>query len=187
MHASRSGTAAVFLFLSGIPWSPLPAAAETRPMEVGGFIVEQEVVVRGTPEAVFDLFTGDVKPWWDHHFSEDPVELRIEPYPGGRFLERFDHQGNGTEHARVITADRGKLLRFDGPLGFSGHALRMVHTFTFEDAGEGRTRIEVSVHGTGEMEEAWPEAVDRVWHHFLVEAFKPYADAQPTRPRSRRN
>lgn len=177
---------ATFVLIATI-LSVTSGVAGQRDIKVGGFVVEQEVTVKGTPNVVYDTFTGDIKPWWDHTMSEDPVELRIDAFPGGHFYELFDRNGNGAIHATVIYADRGKMLRFDGPLGFNGKGLRMVHTFTFERAGDDRTRITVEVHGTGELEEGWPGAVDQVWHHFLVEAFKPYMDSRPAKPRSRRN
>jgi hypothetical protein len=178
-------TAAFILVLMVFPASMVVAGQ--RGLEVGGFVVEQEVTVKGTPNVVYDTFTGDIKPWWDHTMSEDPVELRIDAFPGGHFYELFDRNGNGAIHATVIYADRGKMLKFEGPLGFNGKGLRMVHTFTFERAGDDRTRIKVEVHGTGELEEGWAGAVEQVWHHFLTEAFKPYMDSRPAKPRSRRN
>ena len=30
------------------------------------------------PEEIYDAFTGDVKPWWDHTFSESPARLYNE-------------------------------------------------------------------------------------------------------------
>ena len=183
----RADILTTILVLAAISLPTSLGLAAQRGIEVGGFVVEQEVTVKGTPNVVYDTFTGDIKPWWDHTMSENPLELRIDAFPGGKFYEIFDHSGNGSIHATVIYADRGKMLRFDGPLGFSGKGLRMVHTFTFERAGDDRTRIKVEVHATGELEEGWPDAVDQVWHHFLVEAFKPYMDSRPAKPRSRRN
>lgn len=162
-------------------------SADTRKIEIGGFAVEQEVTVPVSPVVAFDYFTGDILPWWDHHFSEHPVRLWIEPFPGGRFYELFTHAGDGVVHATVLVADRGKQLRLDGPLGFSGHALHMVHTLDFEPIGDGSTRIKLSVHGAGELQEGWPEAVDQVWRHFLVEQFKPYVETRSSKTRSRRN
>ncbi|HUP00152.1 MAG TPA: hypothetical protein VM737_01310 [Gemmatimonadota bacterium] len=100
----------------------------------------------------------------------------IDSRPGGGFTEIFDESGDGVEHARVITAHRGALLRFEGPLGFSGRALTIVHTLAFEAAGDS-TRLTLTVRGAGELEDGWSEAVDRVWHHFLIERFKPYVES----------
>lgn len=143
---------------------------------VTGFAFELEAHVPGAPEDVFDLFTGDVLPWWDHHFAEKPDRLFIEPKPGGGFFEIFDAAGNGVEHAHVTVAERGKELVFRGPLGFGrmGVHLDFVHRLTFTRKGEG-TSLHLSVHGAGEVQEGWPATVQQVWQHFLIEQFETYA------------
>jgi hypothetical protein len=77
----------------------------------------------------------------------------------------------------VIYAQHGKFLRFDGPLGLSGKALHMVHTYEFTHVGADSTRLKVTVRASGEMEAGWAETVDGVWWHFLVEQFKPYVES----------
>ncbi len=150
-------------------------ALEVRELKVGGFAFERELVVPGAPEKVYDAMTGDVSGWWDHTFSASPERLVLEAKPGGGFYEAFA-PGQGAWHATVIYADRGRVLRFDGPLGLSGKALQMVHTFHFEPVGDS-TRITLEVRAVGELEEGWAEAVENVWRHFLVERFKPYVEA----------
>ena len=170
--------------LAGLVLTPLVAwlptidradAPEVRELSHGAFAFERELVVPGAPDVVYDAMTGDVSGWWDHTFSESPEQLVLEARPGGRFYESFA-PGQGALHATVIYADRGKLLRFDGPLGLSGKALQMVHTFRFEPGGDS-TRITLEVHAAGELEDGWVEAVENVWRHFLVERFKPYVEA----------
>lgn len=150
------------------------ASAEHRALETGAFIAEQSVVLPGTPDVIFDAATGDISGWWDHTFSGAPLKLYIEPEPGGGFYEIFDRSGNGVRHATVIAADRGKLLRFEGPLGLSGHAILMVTTYEFSQAGPDSTRLDVTVRASGEMEPGWASAVDGVWKHFIVDRFADY-------------
>ncbi len=152
---------------------------EPKAFATSGFALEHEVVVPGSPAEVFDLFTGDVRPWWDHHFSENPHKLVIEPRPGGGFVELFDEEGNGALHATVTIAKRGEELVFRGPLGFGrlGVHLDFVHRFVFTADGE-NTKIHLTVHGAGELQPEWPQAVQQVWKHFLDERFKPYVEAQ---------
>ena len=138
------------------------------------FSFNKEVTLPGTPEIIFDAVTGDISDWWDHHMSEHPKELYIEPVPGGGFWEIFDDEGNGVLHARVIYADRGKILRFDGPLGLSGQAIQVVTTYQFEPSGTDSTLFKVSVHAAGEVDEGIPAIVERVWEHFIFEQFVPY-------------
>jgi uncharacterized protein YndB with AHSA1/START domain len=141
------------------------------------FSFDKQVTLPGTPEMIFDAVTGDISGWWDHHMSEHPKKFYIEPFPGGGFYEIFDDEGNGVLHATVIYADRGKLLRFDGPLGLSGKAIQLVTTYQFEPVGTDSTLFKVSVHGAGEVDEGIPAIVERVWEHFIFEQLKPYIES----------
>ena len=153
------------------------ARAEVHEARTGTFVVTQTVTVPGSPEAVYDLATGDLSPWWDHSFSVKPKRFFLEAKPGGGFWELFDDQGNGVKHATVIYADRGKLLRFEGPLGLSGNAITLVTTYAFSPVGTDSTRLDVTAHCAGEFQDTWPAVVDGVWRHFIVERFKPYAES----------
>jgi uncharacterized protein YndB with AHSA1/START domain len=153
------------------------AAAEHRVLATGAFAVEHELVLPGAPETIYDAITGDISEWWDHSFSESPKKFYIEAEPGGGFWEVFDDSGDGVLHATVIFAQRGKLLRFEGPLGLSGKAIQMVHTYEFSHAGTDSTRLIVTVRASGEMEEGLAGKVDEVWWHFLVGRFKPYVES----------
>jgi hypothetical protein len=143
-------------------------------LKYGAFSFIKEVTLPGTPVVIFDAVTGDISGWWDHSVSKDPVEFYIEPIPGGGFWEFFDDDGNGVLHATVIAADRGKLLRFDGPLGLAGAAIHLVTTYTFEPVGIDSTLMKISVHGAGEVEDGTPAIVEKVWQHLIFERFKPY-------------
>lgn len=155
---------------------PVAAHAGVREESATGFMVEHELVIADTPEAVFDAFTGDVSGWWDHHFSEHPKALYIEPKPGGGFFEVFDDAGNGARHAVVIGVEHGEMLRFEGPMGLAGFAINMVHTVTFEQ-DEGGTKLSLVVDAFGRVQDGWARAVDETWHHFLYEQFAPYVAA----------
>jgi uncharacterized protein YndB with AHSA1/START domain len=141
------------------------------------FSFDKQVTLPGTPEMIFDAVTGDISGWWDHSMSEHPKKFYIEPFPGGGFYEIFDDEGNGVLHATVIYADRGKLLRFDGPLGLSGKAIQIVTTYQFEAVGTDSTLFKVSVHAAGEVDEGIPAIVERVWEHFIFDQLKPYIES----------
>lgn len=141
------------------------------------FSFDKQVTLPGTLEIIFDAVTGDISGWWDHHMSENPKELFIEPTPGGGFWEIFDDEGNGVLHARVIYADRRKILRFDGPLGLSGKAIQIVTTYQFEPVGTNSTLFKVSVHAAGEVDEGIPAIVEKVWEHFIFEQLEPYINS----------
>ncbi len=139
-----------------------------------------ETKLSGSPDSVYELLTGDISPWWDHTFSGKPYRLYIEPKPGGGFYEIFDETGDGVRHAVVTAAHRGKLLRMEGPLGLAGHALTLVTTYHLTPVNDS-TLLKVEVHGAGEFKEDWPKVIESVWHHFIIERFQPYWEAQHSR------
>lgn len=141
------------------------------------FSFDMKIVLPGSPEKIYDAITGDISPWWDHSFSEKPYKLFIEAKPGGGFFELFNEQGDGVKHATVIYAERGKMIRFDGPLGLSGTAIQMVTTYEFSKQGADSTLLKLSVNAAGEVAEGIPDIVRSVWNHFLIERFKPYVES----------
>lgn len=157
---------------------------DTKDLKTGAFQVQQELVLPASPEAVFDAVTGDISGWWDHTFSGHPKKLFIEPKPGGGFMEIFDDAGNGALHATVIYADRGKRLRFTGPLGLSGDAVNFVTTLDFLPDPAG-TKLRLTCNVSGQIQDGEDKIVDQVWHHFLSERLKPYIEsgAYKSKPR----
>ncbi|MCT4644483.1 MAG: hypothetical protein N4A74_05795 [Carboxylicivirga sp.] len=132
-----------------------------------------ETILPGTSIKVYDHLTGDISAWWDHTFTNNPSKLYIEAKPGGGFYEIFDESGDGVRHAVVTGAHRGKLLRMEGPLGLAGHALTLVTTYHLSEQNDS-TILKVEVHGSGEFNKEWPEVIENVWNHFIIEQFKPY-------------
>lgn len=146
---------------------------EVKSASAGKFKIEQELILAASPNEVFDAATGDISAWWDHSFSGHPKKLFIEAKPGGGFWEIFNDAGDGVKHATVIYAERGKMLRFEGPLGFSGTAMTMVTTYAL-NADPAGTKFHLTVAATGDVDESTAKIVDQVWHHFLDERLKPY-------------
>jgi hypothetical protein len=64
-----------------------------------------------------------------------------------------------------------------GPLGLAGNAIDMVHTLDFEPI-DGGTRLRLAVQATGAIQAGWPQTVEGVWRHFLVERFRPHMAAR---------
>jgi hypothetical protein len=166
----RSGLIAAMMVLT------LAAQAEVREFAVKGFVISEELTLPVSPDTLFNVMTGDIRGWWDHSFSDSPKALFIEPTPGGGFFELFDDAGNGVKHATVIYAERGKRLRFEGPLGLSGKAVVFVTTWDYE-AAPGGTLLKLTVSMSGQIEEGFEQTIAGVWHHFLVERLKPYVES----------
>ncbi len=144
-----------------------------RSSPTGAFVITRSVTVAASPDSVWNVVTGDIGGWWDHHVSEEPHRFYVEPSVGGCFCEIFDESGDGVRHAVVTFVKRGETLRFEGPLGFMGNALHMVTTYTLEARGDS-TRLSVEIHGAGEVRDGWPEAISGVWRHFLEDRLEPY-------------
>jgi uncharacterized protein YndB with AHSA1/START domain len=155
---------------------PADLRGETKDLKTGAFAVRQELVLPASPEAVYDAATGDISGWWDHSFSAHPKKLYIEAKPGGGFYEIFDDAGNGVLHATVIYADRGRTIRFTGPLGLSGQAVNVVTTYEFLPDPAG-TKMRLTCTVAGQIEDGQDKIVDAVWHHFLFERLKPYIES----------
>lgn len=165
-----------FLLMALLAIAPA-AFAESKPTTWNGFSFEIQVVLPGKPEEIFDAATGDISGWWDHTFSGKPKAFYLEPKVGGAFMEIFDDEGNGARHAEVILCNRPKQIRFEGPLGLSGQAVQMIHTYTFDAVGADSTRMTVAVQGAGAVDGETGGIVEGVWKHFLIERFGPYIEA----------
>jgi len=174
---SRKLMIAVLAFGFGINGLAFAEEDTVETFEPMGFAAKQNVLLPLTPEEAFDVMTGDVLPWWDHHMSEEPVAMVIEPKPGGHFYELFNENGDGVIHATVTYVERGKKLRLEGPLGLAGRALQLVSTIDFAQ-DEGGTLVTVTVTMSGQITEDWAQAVENVWYHFLVEQLKPYVESK---------
>jgi hypothetical protein len=157
------------LILSGL------ALAEPEEFPVKGYSIRLNVVLPVPPDTAFGLMTGDISGWWDHHFSEYSKHLYIEPRPGGGFYEIFDNAAHGVRHAVVTWAEPGKHLRFEGPLGLAGSAITMVTTWDYEPVGD-RTLLNCTVNLSGQINVESARKVEGVWHHFLIEQLKPWAE-----------
>jgi len=171
--STLAGVAAVSLLPAGFLAGRATAPGAITP---GGFEFTLETRVPVPPEEAFDAFTGDVSGWWDHHMSEHPVSLVIDPFPGGHFQETFDAAGNGVIHADVTYAHRGHKLVLRGPLGLHGYAVDGVWVLDFTADGDG-TKVAFTGRVVGQVQEGWDTLVAQVWQHFLVEQYTPWVTA----------
>jgi hypothetical protein len=155
----------------GLGAGGLPGAlAEPSAWTPRGYTFELEVTVPAQAEVAWDAFTGDVSPWWDHHFAKAPKALTIAREPGGSFLEIFDEDGHGAEHARVTHAIRGRMLRLVGPLGLVGEGVDVDATLRFL-GNKDETQVRLTAHVTGKVTDDLAETVEQVWRHFLIDRY----------------
>jgi hypothetical protein len=114
----RAGLAAV---LAALLFAPLPAAAKLIDQTDGGFTSAHSVRVAATPDDVWKMLRSPQK-WWsaDHSWSGDAENLWMDTQAGGCFCEKMpgaENQLGSVQHARIIFAKPGELLRLSGALG----------------------------------------------------------------------
>jgi len=128
-----------------------PSVAEVRETQQNGFTIETTVMADASPAAVYRKLVK-VAGWWDHAhtWSGSAGNLRLWPEAGGCFCEKLAHNGS-VEHARVIFAQPGKMLRLEGALGpLQDMAVSAVLTFSLAPDGSG-TRIKMTYRVAGSL------------------------------------
>ena len=126
-----------------------PVHAEVKETRENGFVIEATVMADATPAAVYRQLVK-VAGWWDpkHTWSGSARNLKLEPKAGGCFCEKLA-DGGSVQHARVIFAQPGKLLRLDGALGpLQDMAVSGVLSFNLAPDGPG-TRINMTYRVAG--------------------------------------
>lgn len=120
--------------------------------------VTQSVEVEAPRERVWELLTdpGELMRWW-------PDAAQLEPRLGGQVVLTF---GAGDV--------RGEVTRWEPPreLGFTWEAsnmpgVRLHVSFTVDDLGDGRSRVDVVHSGFAQAPAETREAVAGGWGHFL--------------------
>lgn len=127
------------------------AMAEVRETAPNAFHVETSISSTAPPAAVYSALTRHIGKWWDsgHTFSGDSRNLTLDKRPGGCFCERLP--GGGVQHARVIYADAGKMLRLEGSLGpLQEMAVAGVWTFKLDPEGTG-TKVTMNYRIAGAL------------------------------------
>lgn len=127
----------------------MPALAEVKDTRENGFTIEATVMAEANPVVVYTRLVK-VAGWWDpkHTWSGSAGNLKLDPKAGGCFCEKLAN-GGSVQHARVIFAQPGKLLRLEGGLGpMQDMAVTGILTFTLEPDGKG-TRIRMTYRVAG--------------------------------------
>jgi uncharacterized protein YndB with AHSA1/START domain len=125
------------------------ASAAVQEVKEGAFTTQSVILVDLPPSAAYRALT-QLPRWWDpaHTWSGAAKNLRFEPEAGGCFCEKLTG-GGSVQHARVVFAQPGKLLRLVGALGpLQDMAVTGVLTFTLAPDGPG-TRISATYRVSG--------------------------------------
>ena len=139
----------ILVTLSLALWATGPARAEVKDTRENGFTIEATVMAEASPAVVYRQLVK-VAGWWDpkHTWSGSARNLKLEPKAGGCFCEKLA-EGGSVQHARVIFAQPGKLLRLEGALGpLQDMAVAGVLSFNLAPDGPG-TRIQMTYRVAG--------------------------------------
>ncbi|HEX4301987.1 MAG TPA: SRPBCC domain-containing protein [Rhizomicrobium sp.] len=140
-----------------------PACAAVTESDAGGFAIQQTVHIAAPPDKVYAALIVPAK-WWDarHSYSGSAANLSIDAHGGGCFCETLPN-GGSVEHAEVVVAMPGEMLRLRGPLGpFQGEGVDGALTFTLK-AGAGGTEMTLDNVIGGHMRGGfadWPKRAD---------------------------
>ena len=119
------------------------AFADTSAVSPTGFLVTHRHEVRATPQQVYEAI-GRIGRWWNevHSYSGHASNMRLELVGGGCFCENWD--GNSVQHAQVLQARPGSLVRLQGGLGpLQPLPLNAILTFAIVRVGD-KTQLTVT-------------------------------------------
>ena len=117
MHSIKTMAATIALALL----TPLPAAAKVIDESDAGFTAAHSVRVAASPDDVWIMLRAPQN-WWskEHSWSGDAANFWMDAQAGGCFCEKLPG-GEGAmgsvQHARILFAKPGELLRLSGALG----------------------------------------------------------------------
>jgi uncharacterized protein YndB with AHSA1/START domain len=102
------------MLVAALLWQP--ATAEVTQASADGAVMEHRFQLAAAPADAWRVLVHPEQ-WWpvDHTWSGNRANLGLAPVAGGCYCETWD--GGSAEHARVVMAIPGKLLRLRGSLG----------------------------------------------------------------------
>lgn len=120
---------------------PALLQAEVKQVSSESLLIEQRFELPVSPMDAWALLIHPEGYWpADHTWSGDAGKLSLQADAGGCFCEKWAE--GSAEHARVVMAQPGALLRLQGALGpFQSMAVTGVLTITLEAAAAGSTAV----------------------------------------------
>lgn len=123
----------------------------------GSFSLDYRVLLKASPERVFQALTEEVHHWWPHTYRDNPRSIVLEPQVGGRFMELWDSQGRGVLLGQVEIFDPPTTLRVRGAIGMN-LAVDVVYTITLSEQ-DGGTLLHEAARVSGETSERLREGM----------------------------
>ena len=115
-----------------------------------GAVIEHRFTIAAAPAQAWNALVHP-ESWWpsDHTWSGDRANLRLEARAGGCFCENWGEAS--AEHARVVMAQPGSLLRMRGALGpLQDMAVTAVLTIQLKATASGGTEATVTYRLSGD-------------------------------------
>ncbi|UAA39953.1 SRPBCC domain-containing protein [Paraneptunicella aestuarii] len=128
-----------------------------------GFTIENESIIKHSPEKAWQWFISDIDQWWpkSHSWWGEKGTFTLDDYAGGCFCEKTDAKtGNSAEHMRVNFVDKHKLLRMTGGLGpLQGMGIYGALDWRFEQTEQGDTKVTLRYQANGYNPESFKELI----------------------------
>ena len=139
MEVSWTRLNRILICIAAAAAGALPAHAEVVESGAAGFTVHGTVRVAATPQAAWEGLIQPSRYWnGEHSWSGDAANMTLEPMAGRCFCEGLPASGGSVEHARVVYAAPGEMLRLRGSLGpLQAEALTGTLTMTVQPSGAG--------------------------------------------------
>lgn len=138
MRGTFKAFSAGFAMMSAV----MPASAKVVQADTSGFVVAEEAEVAANADIIWAALIHPGR-WWSkaHSWTGDARNFSMTIKQGGCFCETLPAAGFA-EHARIIFARKGKLLRLSGALGpLQGEALSGTLTIKIAPGREGSSRV----------------------------------------------
>lgn len=129
------------------------AFGEAAAVSPSGFLVTHRHEVRATPQQIYEAI-GRIGRWWNdvHSYSGHASNMTLNLAAGGCFCESWE--GNSVQHAQVIQARRGSLVRLQGALGpLQPLPVNAILTFSISTSGD-KTLLTVTYNVAGNADAA---------------------------------
>ncbi|WLR47261.1 helix-turn-helix domain-containing protein [Halobacillus litoralis] len=139
------------------------------------FKIEQEVVIEGSREQVFQALTENVEDWWEFRIAPEgkPSKLSLDPVLGGQFLEKWGND-EGAVWGNVYYVNAPEEIRLIGHLGMQG-AVNSAYTYRLKEE-HGSTTLQLTHTASGLIEEDWEQSHKEGWNHLLGTLLKNYVE-----------
>ena len=138
----------VLVLAATLPAAAGAALAETSAVSPSGFLVTHHHEVHATPQQVYEAI-GRIGRWWndEHSYSGHASNMSLNLVAGGCFCEAWEQ--NSVQHAQVIQAWHGSLVRLQGALGpLQRLAVNGILTFAINKSGD-KTLLTVTYNVAG--------------------------------------